>query len=89
VTGAPIAVVASIAKIEKKMTDCLMQTDLRPAQDLAWLRLSTNARQVFDYDEGKQYIQLDHPQIILEVIRDVFDTTAVQNSQYPERIADA
>jgi hypothetical protein len=26
----------------------------------SWLRLSTNARQVFDYDEYRYYIQLDH-----------------------------
>ncbi|MGC2405668.1 MAG: alpha/beta hydrolase [Candidatus Cybelea sp.] len=38
----------------------------------SWLALSTNARQLFDYDEGEQYIQLDHPQIILKAIRDVF-----------------
>ena len=40
----------------------------------SWLRLSTNARQVFDYDESHQYIQLDHPQIVLEAIREVLDT---------------
>lgn len=40
----------------------------------SWLRLSTNARQVFDYSEYRYYIQLDHPQIILKAIRDVFQT---------------
>jgi pimeloyl-ACP methyl ester carboxylesterase len=39
----------------------------------SWLRLSTNARQVFDYDETGQYIQLDQPQIVLEAIREVLD----------------
>jgi pimeloyl-ACP methyl ester carboxylesterase len=38
----------------------------------SWLRLSTNARQIFDYNEDKQYIQLDHPQIVVDAIRDVF-----------------
>lgn len=28
----------------------------------SWLRLSTNSRQIFDYDVGRQYIQLDDPQ---------------------------
>ncbi len=41
----------------------------------SWLRLSTNARQIFDYDEGRQYIQLDQPEIVLEAIRDVLDST--------------
>jgi hypothetical protein len=40
----------------------------------SWLGLSTNARQVFDYDESRQYIQLDHPHIVLEAIREVLDT---------------
>lgn len=39
----------------------------------SWLRLSTNARQVFDYDESRQYLQLDHPGIVLEAIREVLD----------------
>jgi hypothetical protein len=38
----------------------------------SWLALSTNARQLFDYDEDRQYIQLDHPQVILAAIRDVY-----------------
>jgi pimeloyl-ACP methyl ester carboxylesterase len=44
----------------------------------SWLRLSTNARQRFDYDEGKQYIQLDHPHVVLNAIRNVFQTVASQ-----------
>ncbi|MGA7283263.1 MAG: alpha/beta hydrolase [Candidatus Cybelea sp.] len=40
----------------------------------SWLALSTNARQLFDYGEGEHYIQLDHPQVILKAIRDVFDS---------------
>jgi pimeloyl-ACP methyl ester carboxylesterase len=40
----------------------------------SWLRLSTNARQVFDYDESGRYIQLDQPHIVLEAIREVLDT---------------
>jgi pimeloyl-ACP methyl ester carboxylesterase len=39
----------------------------------SWLRLTTNARQIFDYDEGAQYIQLDHPQIVIKAIREVLD----------------
>jgi pimeloyl-ACP methyl ester carboxylesterase len=41
----------------------------------SWLLLSTDARQLFDYDEGEQYIQLDHPQIVLKAIRDVFQSS--------------
>lgn len=37
----------------------------------SWLRLSTNARQIFDYDESRQYIQLDQPQVVLKAIREV------------------
>ena len=37
----------------------------------SWLRLSTNSRQVFDYDESRQYIQLDHPDIVVNAIREV------------------
>jgi hypothetical protein len=50
----------------------------------SWLALSTNARQLFDYDEGEQYIQLDHPQIILETIRDVFQTVAFPAHSVPK-----
>ena len=39
----------------------------------SWLRLSTNARQIFDYDENKNYIQLDHPRIVLDAIREVLN----------------
>jgi pimeloyl-ACP methyl ester carboxylesterase len=38
-----------------------------------WLSLSTNARQIFDYDESKNYIQLDHPRVVLEAIREVLN----------------
>jgi pimeloyl-ACP methyl ester carboxylesterase len=37
----------------------------------SWLRLSTNAKQIFDYSEGRQYIQLDQPQVVLAAIHDV------------------
>lgn len=37
----------------------------------SWLRLSTNSRQIFDYEEGQNYIQLDHPWIVVDAIRDV------------------
>lgn len=40
----------------------------------SWLQLSTDARQVFDYNEGRQYIQLDHPQIVVNAIREVFSS---------------
>jgi pimeloyl-ACP methyl ester carboxylesterase len=40
----------------------------------SWLLLSTNARQIFDYDESRQYIQLDRPQVVLEAIREVLVT---------------
>lgn len=36
--------------------------------------LSTNSRQIFDYDVSRQYIQLDDPQVVLKAIRDVLDT---------------
>jgi pimeloyl-ACP methyl ester carboxylesterase len=39
----------------------------------SWLRLSTNSRQIFDYDESKNYIQLDHPHVVLEAIREVLN----------------
>ena len=39
----------------------------------SWLRLSTNSRQIFDYDEGRQYIQLDHPDIVVDAIREVLN----------------
>lgn len=45
----------------------------------SWLALSSNARQVFDYEESKQYIQLDHPQIVLQAIRDVLYAVARPN----------
>jgi hypothetical protein len=50
----------------------------------SWLRLSTNARQVFDYDEYRYYIQLDHPQIVLKAIRDVFETVAFRTHGVPK-----
>jgi len=37
----------------------------------SWLTLSTNSRQIFDYDESRQYIQLDHPDIVVKAIREV------------------
>jgi pimeloyl-ACP methyl ester carboxylesterase len=40
----------------------------------SWLRLSTNARQIFDYDVTHQYIQLDDPRVVLKAIREVLDT---------------
>lgn len=40
----------------------------------SWLYLSTNSRQIFDYNVGHQYIQLDDPQVVLNAIRDVLDT---------------
>lgn len=40
----------------------------------SWLHLSTNSRQIFDYDVSRQYIQLDDPQVVLKAIRDVLDT---------------
>jgi pimeloyl-ACP methyl ester carboxylesterase len=39
----------------------------------SWLRLSSNARQIFDYEEVKQYPQLDQPQIVLATIREVIE----------------
>jgi pimeloyl-ACP methyl ester carboxylesterase len=42
----------------------------------SWLRLSTNARQIFDYDERNRYIQLDQPQIVISAIREVLDAMA-------------
>lgn len=39
----------------------------------SWLRLSTNSRQIFDYDVSRQYIQLDDPQVVLQAVRDVLD----------------
>jgi pimeloyl-ACP methyl ester carboxylesterase len=50
----------------------------------SWLRLSTNARQVVDYNEYNFYIQLDHPQIILKAIRDVFHTVAFRAHSVPK-----
>ena len=50
----------------------------------SWLRLSTDARQVFDYNEYRYYIQLDHPQIILKAIRDVFHTVAFRARRVPK-----
>ncbi len=50
----------------------------------SWLRLSTDARQVFDYNEYRDYIQLDHPPIILKVIRDVFHTVAFRAHGVPK-----
>jgi len=42
----------------------------------SWLRLSTNSKQIFDYDEGRQYIQLDHPDIVVNAIREVLNANA-------------
>jgi len=39
----------------------------------SWLRLSTNSRQIFDYDVGRQYIQLDDPQVVLNAIHEVLE----------------
>ncbi len=44
----------------------------------SWLRLSTNSRQLFDYDVSRQYIQLDDPHAVLQPIREVLD--AVQKN---------
>ena len=59
----------------------------------SWLRLSTNARQVFDYDETGQYIQLDQPQIVLEAIREVLNhsarTAGAESVQRHDVIADS
>ncbi|HMF28292.1 MAG TPA: hypothetical protein VKE42_05935, partial [Candidatus Cybelea sp.] len=41
----------------------------------SWLGLSTNSRQIFDYDVSRQYIQLDDPQVVLQAIHDVVDAT--------------
>jgi pimeloyl-ACP methyl ester carboxylesterase len=40
----------------------------------SWLRLSTNSRQIFDYDVSRQYIQLDDPHAVLRAIREVLNT---------------
>jgi pimeloyl-ACP methyl ester carboxylesterase len=40
----------------------------------SWLRLSTNSRQIFDYNVSRQYIQLDDPQLVLRAIREVIET---------------
>jgi pimeloyl-ACP methyl ester carboxylesterase len=45
----------------------------------SWLRLSTNSRQIFDYDVSRQYIQLDDPRAVLRAIREVLVT--VQKSR--------
>jgi pimeloyl-ACP methyl ester carboxylesterase len=37
----------------------------------SWLRLSTNSRQIFDYDVSRQYIQLDDPHVVLQAIHEV------------------
>jgi pimeloyl-ACP methyl ester carboxylesterase len=42
----------------------------------SWLRLSTNSRQLFDYNEANRYIQLDRPQIVIGVIREALDALA-------------
>jgi formylglycine-generating enzyme required for sulfatase activity len=80
--------------LRKQILSILCPTKFRPAdvhrermafeQDSAraqgsWLRLSTNARQIFDYDEANQYIQLDHPRVVLDAIRDVFRTVAFRD----------
>ena len=41
----------------------------------SWLGLSTNSRQIFDYDVSRQYIQLDDPRVVLQAIHDVVDAT--------------
>lgn len=40
----------------------------------SWLRLSTNSRQIFDYSEDRQYLQLDHPDTVVAAILDVVET---------------
>jgi len=53
----------------------------------SWLALSTNSRQIFDYDENKLYIQLDHPQVVLNAIRDVLHAVAfVDCTECPEMV---
>jgi pimeloyl-ACP methyl ester carboxylesterase len=42
----------------------------------SWLRLSTNSRQIFYYEESRQYIQLDHPDIVVNAIREVLNAIA-------------
>lgn len=42
----------------------------------SWVRLSTNARQIFDYGVSRQYVQLDDPQVVLKAIREVLDATS-------------
>jgi len=42
----------------------------------SWLGLSTNARQTFDYTEGRQYLELDHPKVVLRAIREVLESQA-------------
>jgi pimeloyl-ACP methyl ester carboxylesterase len=51
----------------------------------SWLRLSTNSRQIFDYNVYRQYIQLDDPQVVLQAIRETLDAmpkrTSWENTQ--------
>ena len=42
----------------------------------SWLRLSTNSRQIFDYNVSRQYIQLDDPDVVVKAIREVLNATA-------------
>jgi len=46
----------------------------------SWLRLSTNSRQIFDYNVHRQYIQLDDPQVVLMAIREALDTMPKRTS---------
>ncbi len=39
----------------------------------SWLGLSTNSRQIFDYNVSRQYIQLDDVSAVLQTIREVID----------------
>jgi hypothetical protein len=45
-----------------------------------WLELSTNSRQIFDYRVGRQYIQLDDPQVVLEAVHQVIDAVRKTHS---------
>lgn len=42
----------------------------------SWLRLSTNSRQIFDYNVSRQYIQLDDPDVVVTAIREVLNAIA-------------
>jgi formylglycine-generating enzyme required for sulfatase activity len=53
----------------------------------SWLSLSTNARQIFDYDEGKLYIQLDHPHVVVDAIREITAVVSRDCTECPEMVA--